>query len=86
MMTAQRYGLETADERLRRISITKTLCLGAKITMTAEKIIGKMSRVYHVRFKSFLWGFLKNGHGRYGRFKRRRLGLTYWQTKKPLRK
>ena len=42
-MTAQEYGLETVDERLRRINITQTLCLGTKIIMTVEKIIGRMS-------------------------------------------
>ena len=34
---------EAIDERLRRINITKGLCLGTKITMTAEKVIGRMS-------------------------------------------
>jgi hypothetical protein len=43
MKTAQEYGLETVDERLRRISITKVLCLGSRNTMTVEKILGKMS-------------------------------------------
>ncbi|MCJ7828137.1 MAG: hypothetical protein MUP81_00155 [Dehalococcoidia bacterium] len=41
-ITAQEYGLETIDERLRSIEITKILCLGSKIAMTAEKILGKM--------------------------------------------
>ncbi len=43
MITAQEYGLESVDERLRRVEITKTLCLGSKITMTVEKVLGKMS-------------------------------------------
>lgn len=43
MATAQEYGLETVDERLRRISVTMTLCLGSKVTMTAERILGKMT-------------------------------------------
>jgi hypothetical protein len=43
MKTAQEYGLETVDERLRRIEITKTFCLGTKIAMPTEKILGKMS-------------------------------------------
>jgi hypothetical protein len=42
-MTAQEYSLETVDERLRRIQITKTFCLGSKITVTAEKLLGKMT-------------------------------------------
>jgi len=43
MLTAQKYGLETIDERLRRIVITKTLCLGTKLDMPAEQILGNMS-------------------------------------------
>jgi len=43
MVTAHEYGLETTDERLTRINITKTLCLGTKLNMTARRILEKMS-------------------------------------------
>jgi len=43
MVTAHEYGLETTDERLTRINITKTLCLGTKLNMTARSILEKMS-------------------------------------------
>ena len=43
MTTAQEYGLETIEERLRRITITKKLCLKTELSMTAERILSKMS-------------------------------------------
>ena len=43
MITAREYGLETIDERLTRISITKTLCLGTELSMSVVKILEKMS-------------------------------------------
>ncbi len=49
MTTAREHGLETADERLRRINITTTLCLGTKVNMTAERILSKMSDAQIIR-------------------------------------
>ena len=43
MKTAQEYGLETIDERLTRINITKILFLGTKLNMTAKRILEKMT-------------------------------------------
>jgi hypothetical protein len=41
--TSQEYRLKTIDARLRRIEISKTLCLGFNLHMTAKRILAKMS-------------------------------------------
>lgn len=43
MMTAHGHGLETSDERLTRIEVTKTLVLGTKLSMTTKRILEKMT-------------------------------------------
>lgn len=41
--TAQAHGLETVGERLTRLRIKKTLCLGTEREMSSERILLLMS-------------------------------------------
>ena len=43
MVTTNKDGLETLDERLTRIKISRTLCLGTHLEMTTNRILREMS-------------------------------------------